>query len=593
MCASFISPPPLQPSHAVPPPVTVRSVQAPSALFSPFSPEVFSRAAKQRVPVFLLIGTADSAFFDPSVHAQLSERTIPAQLLPGQRPDVDLLCQRAAALFSGEGALPLCALLLENGLPFLAAPLPPSGFSLDPSRLLIWLAHADRRFSQNRAAFSRQAQDVLRSFSAPSLRKPYAPKDACHDLLRAILAAQDSINGGFGKEKAPHVPLLRFLSAESARGSRDAYNALAQALVSMKTGALHDPIDGLYFRATLTQDWRVFLPEKPLAINALMALTLMENGERSDAIRIFDALISNFSQPNGCLAPTLTASRSRYTFSPEQVCALLGDEEGLRTCRLLGLLHQHRKSDPSVSPSRFCPPVQQHRPSIHTPKTPFAPILPDNLAAEDAAFLRRVIPVLLRGRAARESEMPSSPVLVMDCALTAAILAAGGQRLGETRYISAAQRAVHALMAQFPGLQGGGEFPTSCIPAQPQSPPSCGAAAALALAMLTLAKDEPDGVFAGAGFRLLGGALRMFVREDGMVMHTPPSPHAFFPRVPAIFDSELPSPAALLVQALKKAHALRPHTPYDEAIETIFHACAPYMKQEPIACAGLIHAIAR
>ena len=592
MCASFIAQSPPQPSHAGIPPDAVRSSPASSALFSAFSPEVFSRAVKRRVPVFLLIGTADSAFLDPSVYAQLTERTIPAQLLPGQRPDVELLCQRAAALFSGEGALPICALLLENGLPFLAAPLPPAGFPLDPSRLLIWLTHADRRFCQNRAAFSRQAQDVLRSFSAPALRKPYPPKDACHDLLRAILAAQDSINGGFGREKAPHVPLLRFLSAESARGSRDAYDALTRSLESMKTGALHDPIDGLYFRATLTQDWRVFLPEKPLAINALIALTLMENGERSDAIRIFDALLSRFARPDGCLAPALIASRSRYAFSPEQVCALLGDEEGLRACRLLGLLHQHRKSEPPVSPSRFCPPPEPRRASIDAPKTPFAPILSANLAAEDAAFLRRVTPVLLRGRAARESEIPAPPVLVTDCALTAAVLASCGQRLGETRYINAAQRAVHALMAQFPVTPPAGALPASCIPAPPQSFPSCGAAAALALAMLTLAKGEPDGLFASAGFRLLGSALRAFVREDGMVMHTPPSAHAFFPRVPAIFDSELPSPAALLVQALKKAHALRPNTPYDEAIETIFHAAAPYMKHEPIACAGLIQAMA-
>ncbi len=561
----------------------------PAALFSPFTADVFARAASRHVPVFLLIGEADGAFLDPSVAAQLAERTVPTQLLPGQRPDVELLCQRAAALFSGEGALPLCALMMENGLPFLAAPLPPPGFPMDASRLFIWLTHADRRFAQNRAAFSRQAQDVLRSFSAPPLTKPYAPRDAAHDLLRAILAAQDGVNGGFGQIKAPHAPLLRFLSRESARGSREAHAAMNRALQAMQRGALHDPVDGLYFRATLTEDWRVFVPEKPLAVNALLALTLMESGERSDAVRILDAIISLFSLSGGGFSPALRASRTRYGFTPEQICALLGDEEGLRACRLLGLLHQHRRSDPDVAPSRFSPPPTTARASLDTPKEPLVPMLPRDLIAEDAAFLRRALPVLLRGRAARETEQPVQPLLIMDCALTAAVLAACGRRLGEARYTQAAQRAAHAMLSVFPDALRPGALPPASLPAPPQSPATCGAAAALSLALLTLAADEPEGAFAASGLRLLGSALHAFVREDGMVMHTP-SLGAVFPRVPAIFDSELPSPAALLVLALRKAQALRPQAPYREAIETIFSAAAPYLRQEPLACAGLIDA---
>ena len=64
----------------------------------------------------------------------------------------------------------------------------------------------------------------------------------------------------------------------------------------------------------------------------------------------------------------------------------------------------------------------------------------------------------------------------------------------------------------------------------------------------------------------------------------------FFPRVPAIFDGELPSPAALLVLALKKAQALRPDIPYGDAVDAIFTAAAPAMKHEPLACAALIDA---
>lgn len=588
MRASFyfpVSPPAalVQPPFSSPP--------DPSApLFQAFSPAAFAQAQARRVPVFLLIGEEIAAFGDPSVRAQLMEHTIPAQLVPGVRPDVELLCQRAAALFSGEGALPLCALLLDHGLPFLAAPLPPQGYAADPSRLFIWLTHACRRFEQNRAAFSRQAQDVLRSFSAPPLTKPYFPKDAAHDLMRAILAAQDTLNGGFGQVKAPNVPLLRFLSRQSAAGSREARDMLHAALRAMKTGALFDPVESLYFRATLTADWRIFVPEKPLAINALIALSLMENGERADAIQLLDAILDRFFLSGGVLAPVLRADRSRYPFSPEQVCAQLGDEEGLRACRLLGLLRQHRSSDPPVAPSRFSPPIlPRARTSLDAPQVPLSPRYPVDPSAEDAAFLRRALPKLARTRAARPSETPVSPMLTMDAALTAAVLAQCAQRIGEARYAQAAERTVRALLAQIPHADAPGALPAVGSPIPVQTPPSCGAATALVLALLTLGKNEPNGAFAATGLRLLGAALHVFVRTDGMVMHTPPAA-AGFPRVPALFDSELPSPAALLVHALIVARALRPDCAYGEAIDAIYTAAAPYIRHEPLACASLIDA---
>ena len=563
------------------------------ALFLPFSADVFSLAAKRRVPVFLVIGDVGDVFSDPSVCAQLCERTVSAHLAPGERPDAELLCQRASALYSGEGALPLCALLLENGLPFLAAPLPPSGYPADPSRLLIWLTHADRRLSQNRSAMRAQAAGVLRSFDAPPLTKPYSPRDAAHDLLRAALAAQDTINGGFGRIKSPHAPLLSFLSREAAHGSKSAHTALDHALHAMKTGALYDPVDSLFFRATLTEDWCVFVPEKPLAVNAMLAKTMLKTGRRTDAIALLDAIISRFSLSGGGFVPALRAPKSRYTFSPDQVIKALGSEDGLRACRLLGLLHQHRKDDPPLAPSRFSPLPENRirRPSLDDPVKPLCPVFLEDPVPEDAAFLRRALSTLSRLRGARTPEAPSGPVLVMDSMLAASVFADCGARLGETRYVQAARRTVHAILNAFPNLSRPSALvPTvlsSAVPVQY----TCGATAALSLALLALAGDDASSTDAEYGLRLLGSALHTFVREDGMVMYTPPTLHSAFPRVPAIFDSELPSPAALLVCALKKAQRLRPDAPYGEAIETIWLAAAPYVRHEPMSCAGLIDAM--
>ena len=98
------------------------------AQFLPFSAEAFQQARTRDVPVLLFISDAPPTLSDAALSMQIAERTVPVWLYPGMRPDVELLCQRAGALFSEEGALPLCALMLEDARVFLAAPLPPAGF---------------------------------------------------------------------------------------------------------------------------------------------------------------------------------------------------------------------------------------------------------------------------------------------------------------------------------------------------------------------------------------------------------------------------------------------------------------------------------
>ncbi len=569
-----------QPPHI--PPIAPSPVQiAPpaSAQFLPFSAEAFDQARMRDVPVLLFISDAPPPLSDAALSMQIAERTVPVWLYPGMRPDVELLCQRAGALFSEEGALPLCALMLDDARVFLAAPLPPAGFALDPSRLYVWLSQADRRFAQNREALIRQAVQTVRSFRVEPLRKPYTPHDAAHDLARALSAVHDPINGGFGKLKQPLVPALRFLS-RAAVHHHQTRALLDQTLEAMLASDLYDPLDGAFFRATLTEDWRVFVPEKPLALNALLALTLLESGRRAEAVRALDFLLSACSMPGGMLNPCLTYIRADCAFTPEQVCAALGGEDGLRVCRLLGLRRQHAGLPPRVTPSRFSP--VEDSPAEDLPRTP---TLPAQLTPEDAAFLRRVMPQLQRVRAARTPPTAAPCILSEDCALAAAVFAQCGRRLGESRYIQAAQRAVGYLTALSPALPPS-YSPVSVLHAQL----TCGAGAALALALLTLGQAEELHTYRESGLRLLGAALHAFTTPSGMPMHTPQDAAAFFPRIPAIWDSELPSPAALLLHALALADACRPQAGYRDAAHILWEAAAPYAHQQPLACAGLIDA---
>lgn len=549
------------------------------AAFQPLCAAAFDQARSRHVPVFLVIGTVPPEFSDASLSMQIAERTVPVQLLPGMRPDVELLCQRAGALFSGEGALPLAALLLDDARPFLAAPLPPAGFPLEPSRLYVWLSQADRRFAQNLPALTQQAAEVIRSLRIAPLSRPYSPKDASHDLLRALIAAEDKVSGGLNGKKAPFVCALRFLQHEG--DEKSAHSALSRALEAMLCSPVYDPLDGGFFRAALTDDWRVPIPEKPLGMNAMLALILLDSGRRSEAIHVLDFMLSSCSLSAGALTPFVSASPESLTFTPEQVCASLGNEDGLRAVRLLNLRRQHAKPLPSVIPSRFSP-------VMDTPEElpPLVPTLSPKMTPEDTAFLHRVTPALLRLRAARMPLRAASTVICEDCALAAAVFASCGRRLGEARYVQAAQRAVSYLIALPSNGLTPSYAPTSLLNAQP----TCGASAALALALLTLGQDERMTEYRASGLRILHTALHAFVREDGLPMHTPQDAAAFFPRIPAIFDGELPSPAALLVHALLLADAQCPGEHYLEGVEAIWAAAAPAAKAHPLACAALIDA---
>lgn len=148
--------------------------------------------------------------------------------------------------------------------------------------------------------------------------------------------------------------------------------------------------------------------------------------------------------------------------------------------------------------------------------------------------------------------------------------------LGEARYIQLAQRAVGALTALSPGLPPS-YTPVSALNAQL----TCGAGAALALALLTLGQDEALW-FTGKAVCVCWRGCICSSPPNGMPMHTPQDSAAFFPRIPAIFDSELPSPAALLLHALALADGFRPEVGYREAAHTLWAAAAPYARQQPL-----------
>lgn len=151
---------------------------------------------------------------------------------------------------------------------------------------------------------------TLRSFrSSEPLRKPYS-----RTTRRTISSARCPPCMTHQRWPASSSSRSAPLSAWSraAIGSHQARAALDQTLEAMLASDLYDPLDALSRDAD--GGLARLRAGKPLALNALLALTLLESSRRAEAVRALDFLLSAFSVPGGMLNPCLTYSRESCAF---------------------------------------------------------------------------------------------------------------------------------------------------------------------------------------------------------------------------------------------------------------------------------------
>lgn len=107
----------------------------------------------------------------------------------------------------------------------------------------------------------------------------------------AMLAHFDERHGGFGTgAKFPHPEALDFaLLRFASTGSPRLAGAIEKTLGHMADGALHDRVDGGFFRYARQRDWTLPDTEKPLALNAGLARNYLEAGQvmgRADYLEV-------------------------------------------------------------------------------------------------------------------------------------------------------------------------------------------------------------------------------------------------------------------------------------------------------------------
>ncbi len=424
--------------------------------------ETLALAKKEGKPIFLSIGYATchwchvmerESFEDEETARILNEHFIPVKIDREERPDIDHLYMTAVQGLTGGGGWPLSVWMTPDGKPFYGGTyFPPEARHGLPAfkDLLRGLA---RLWKEKRTEIEANAGRIA-SFVATQLKPPKSPDDvppaaaAADAAARDLLAQADPVHGGFrGAPKFPRAEAVRFLLSYHARtGRAEALAAAEKALDGMARGGIRDHLGGGFARYAVDAAWIVPHFEKMLYDNALLARAYLEayqatGRERwaSVAREIFDYVLRDMTDPGGAFHSAEDADSEGeegkfYVWTPAQIEAVLGPEEGGFACRYFGV----------TSGGSF-----EHGTSVLQAPVPLEAFARRE-GAEAAAVAERIARArgaLFEARARRVRPRRDDKVLTAWNGLMISALAHGARVLDEPRYAKAAAAGARFLLA--------------------------------------------------------------------------------------------------------------------------------------------------
>ena len=246
--------------------------------WQPWGAEAFADAQRQDRPILLSINAVwcywchemdDTTYSDPDVARFLNERFIPVRVDTDHRPDIN-------ARYN-VGGWPTTSFLTPHGGYIAGATYLPA------DQFLAMLGEVSRAYAERKPELYEQGNDIRRQRREHAARvvAGQEPDAALVDAItRRVAGTYDPIHGGFGAEpKFPAAPMLRLL-LHRYRATREPFFRvmLEKSLDALVGGALHDRIDGGFFRFTMSADWTQTQHEKMAEDNIVLANVLMDAG---------------------------------------------------------------------------------------------------------------------------------------------------------------------------------------------------------------------------------------------------------------------------------------------------------------------------
>jgi len=543
----------------------------------PWGDEALERARATRRPIFLSVGYASchwchvmerEVFEDAEVARLLNERWVAVKVDREERPDLDAAYMEALQAMTGSGGWPMSLFLTPDLKPFYAATYLPKGQFLAAARRLADL------FRDRPAEILRVAEEVAARVSEPPAlprAEPMRVADAA-SLVRQMATHVDGEWGGMaGAMKFPTVPRWRAALKIAARvGDHAMLGHVQTTLTHMANGGLRDHLGGGFHRYTVDRTWTVPHFEKMLYDQALLALLYLEGAELLAEPAFADVahetlrfIAHDLREPGGGFSASYDADcggveGSFYTWTPDELTAVAGPEDGRALALLLGVRAHGHVDGRSVLTRRA--------------DLDDASRLLGRDRAELAELFPRHRPALL---AARERRTPPGrdPKLVTSWnGLAVQALARGGVQLDAPELVAVAREAASRLLTA--NRWSDGRLAVASNGGVPSGPGVLDDYAALGTGLLELARATGESRWLELALQLVERVRAGYARAEGGYFSTGEGEPAPLGRRVEVFDHAVPSGNGLMVGLLVDlaADAARPDLGLDAVRYLASHA---------------------
>ncbi|WP_010273637.1 thioredoxin domain-containing protein [Paenibacillus senegalensis] len=291
---------------------------------------------------------AQESFEDEKVAAWLNAHYIAVKVDREERPDVDKLYMSVCQAMTGQGGWPLTVLMTPDKKPFFVGTYFPKTSQYGKPGVIDIVSQVHQKWTEQREELLDIAEEIAetvrnRQETALSGELSADMLDMAYELFSQ---AFDSQYGGFGDApKFPSPHQLSFLLRYYKRtGEQDALDMAEKTLEGMHRGGMYDHIGYGFARCSADERWLVPHFEKMLYDNALLAAVYLEAYEVTGkqeyaeiAEQIFAYVKRDMTSSEGFFfsaegSHSEGAEEQFYLWTPEEVNAVLGEEDGELFC---------------------------------------------------------------------------------------------------------------------------------------------------------------------------------------------------------------------------------------------------------------------
>ncbi len=406
--------------------------------------EAFLKAKEEDKPIFLSIGYSTchwchvmerECFEDRDVSDLLNKYFISIKVDREERPDIDHIYMSVCQTLTGHGGWPLTVLLTPDRKPFFAGTYFPKHDQYGITGILNILNHVIQAWNNRRDELLNAGEQITRAIQQKSQNKVRTLSESIlHEAFRQFNRAFDSQYGGFGhapKFPSPHS-LSFLLRYRYATGEKAALDMVEKTLEHMYQGGIYDHIGFGFCRYSTDRPWLVPHFEKMLYDNALLAIAYLEAFQATAeekyahvAKEIFTYVQRDMTSIDGGFYSAEDADSQGveglfYTWKPEEVIQVLGQQDGEQFCALYDITARGNfdgRSIPNLISSR----------------------------AEKNEWIEGCREKLFWERKKRIHPFKDDKILTAWNALMATAFAMGGRILKHDQYINVSKRALHFI----------------------------------------------------------------------------------------------------------------------------------------------------